>query len=151
MFQMILPLLWCTECVYRCVNRHSYLTLFQAVPETDDTTLTTFTFRVVLIGSLMCMLGTAISQLFFFKSNAPRFLASRGLIELILLTSGSIRRFSSYFVILVTYPAGKWLAQVLPDKRIRFLRWSFSLNPGPWSYKEHLLGEGYFTLISNVR
>jgi hypothetical protein len=49
--------------------------------------------------------------------------------------------FSSYFVILVTYPAGKWLAQVLPDKRIRFLRWSFSLNPGQWNYKEHLLGK----------
>lgn len=85
------------------------------------------------------MLGTAISQLFFFKSNAPRFaLALNSPFtphNLALFTS-----FSSYFVILTTYPAGKWLARVLPDKRIYLYKWSFSLNPGEWNRKEHLLG-----------
>lgn len=88
----------------------------------------------------MCMLGTAISQLFFFKSNAPRFgtapLYWTNTYNLALYLS-----FSSYFVILTTYPAGKWLARVLPDKRIYLYKWSFSLNPGEWNRKEHLLGQ----------
>ncbi|KAF9507706.1 hypothetical protein BS47DRAFT_1351209 [Hydnum rufescens UP504] len=91
----------------------------RSVPETDDPTLPTLTFRVVLLGSLMCVLNSAISQLFYFKSNAPSF--------------------SAYFVILVTHPAGKWLAKILPDRIINVHKWTFSLNPGAWSIKEHLL------------
>lgn len=86
----------------------------------------------------MCMLGTAISQLFYFKSNAPRY-AINGYLCMFSYYY-FIGSFSSYFVILVTHPAGKWLAKVLPDRKIHVYRWSFSLNPGAWSRKEHLLG-----------
>ncbi|MCO5589886.1 hypothetical protein L7F22_043855 [Adiantum nelumboides] len=91
----------------------------RAVPETDDPSLPTLTFRVVFIGSFFCILGAGISQLFFYKSNSPSF--------------------SSYFVILTSLPIGKWMASALPKKRIHFWRWSFDLNPGPFSIKEHLL------------
>lgn len=91
----------------------------QAVPETDDPSLPTLTFRVVVIGSFFCVLGAGISQLFFYKSNSPSF--------------------SSYFVILISLPLGRWMATNLPKRRVRILRWSFELNPGPFSIKEHLL------------
>ncbi|WFD02369.1 hypothetical protein MOBT1_001051 [Malassezia obtusa] len=60
-----------------------------------------------------------MSQLFFYKSNAPVF--------------------SSYFVILVTLPMARWMASTLPDRRINLFGWSFRLNPGPFSAKEHVL------------
>ena len=60
-----------------------------------------------------------MSQLFFYKSNAPSF--------------------STYFVILVTLPLARWMAHVLPDRRVRLFGWNFQLNPGPFSVKEHVL------------
>ncbi|GAA5933561.1 OPT family oligopeptide transporter [Sporobolomyces koalae] len=82
----------------------------KVVPETDDPSVPTLTIRVVILGTGLCVLGAAISQLFFFKSNAPSF--------------------STFFIILVAYPLGKWLARILPP----------SLNhPAPFSKKEHVL------------
>ncbi|GAA5981396.1 hypothetical protein JCM11641_005307 [Rhodosporidiobolus odoratus] len=81
----------------------------KVVPESDDTSLPTLTFRVWLLGTVLCVFGAAVSQLFFFKSNAPSF--------------------SSFFIILISFPLGKWLDKILPD----------SLNPGPFNKKEHLL------------
>ncbi|GAA6003702.1 hypothetical protein JCM10207_003554 [Rhodosporidiobolus poonsookiae] len=81
----------------------------KVVPESDDPTLPTLTFRVWLLGTVLCVFGAAVSQLFFFKSNAPSF--------------------SSFFVILISFPLGKWMDRLLPD----------NLNPGPFSKKEHLL------------
>ncbi|KAE8214885.1 hypothetical protein CF327_g1737 [Tilletia walkeri] len=92
----------------------------KVVPETDDPTLPSLTFRVILIGTLLCVLGAAVAQTFFYKSNSPSF--------------------SSYFVIIVSLPTGRWLARALPPRivRVPFIG-SFSLNPGPFSIKEHLL------------
>ncbi|BGP17800.1 hypothetical protein JCM10213_001699 [Rhodosporidiobolus nylandii] len=81
----------------------------RVVPEEDDPSLPTLTFRVWLLGTVLCIFGAAVSQLFFFKSNAPSF--------------------SSFFIILISYPLGKWMERLLPD----------SLNPGPFGKKEHLL------------
>ncbi|GAA5832438.1 hypothetical protein JCM11251_006454 [Rhodosporidiobolus azoricus] len=83
----------------------------RVVPESDDTTLPALTFRVWLLGTVLCVFGAAVSQLFFFKSNAPSF--------------------SSFFIILLSYPLGKWSIwkRILPD----------SLYTGPFNKKEHLL------------
>ncbi|GAA5821476.1 hypothetical protein JCM10212_002122 [Sporobolomyces blumeae] len=82
----------------------------KVVPETDDPTLPTLTVRVVVLGTLLCVLGAAISQLFFFKSNAPSF--------------------STFFIILLSLPLGNLCARFLPAK----------LNhPAPFSKKEHVL------------
>ncbi|GAA6032208.1 hypothetical protein JCM8097_007126 [Rhodosporidiobolus ruineniae] len=81
----------------------------KVVPESDDTTLPTLTFRVWLIGTILCIFGASVSQLFFFKSNAPSF--------------------SSFFIILISYPFGKLAERLLPD----------NLNPGPFGKKEHML------------
>ena len=88
----------------------------KAVPETDDPTLPALTIRVVLIGSFLCVIGAAVSQLFFYKSNSPSF--------------------SSYFVILVSLPIGRWLARVTPHYMLHIPFFgSIPLNPGPFSIK----------------
>ncbi|GAA6030608.1 hypothetical protein NBRC10512_007749 [Rhodotorula toruloides] len=79
------------------------------VPETDDPSLPTLTPRVWILGTLLCVFGAAVSQLFFFKSNAPSF--------------------SSFFIILIAHPLGKWMDRLLPD----------TLRRGTWNKKEHML------------
>jgi hypothetical protein len=90
----------------------------KTVPSTDDTTLPTLTLRVLLLGSMFCVMGASASQVFYFKSNAPSF--------------------SSYFVILVTYPLGHLLANERVIARgSKFM--GFELNPGKFSIKEAIL------------
>ena len=91
----------------------------QVVPETDNPLLPSLTLRAILLGGLFTVLGAGMSQLFFYKSNAPSF--------------------SSYFVILVTLPLGRWLARLLPERDVSLFGWRFPLNPGPFSVKEHVL------------
>lgn len=92
----------------------------RAVPETDDPSLPALTLRVVVIGSFFAVLGAAVAQLFFYKSNSPGF--------------------SSYFVILVSLPVGRWLARRVPNRTVYIpLVGGVELNPGDFSIKEHLL------------
>lgn len=46
-------------------------------------------------------------------------------------------------LVLIAYPIGKFLALVVPTNTYRLPRWlgglEFSLNPGPWNVKEHVL------------
>lgn len=44
------------------------------VPETDDPSLPNLTFRVLVLGSILCIVGAAISQLFFVCVFFPFFL-----------------------------------------------------------------------------
>ena len=49
--------------------------------------------------------------------------------------------YSVLFVLICCHYAGIWLAKILPTRTIRipFTKFSFSMNPGPWSIKEHVL------------
>ncbi|KAJ7855582.1 hypothetical protein B0H14DRAFT_3448892 [Mycena olivaceomarginata] len=47
--------------------------------------------------------------------------------------------FSVFFIVLVSWPLGKMMEQALPDYQVRLGRFSFSLNPGPFTAKEHVL------------
>jgi 4-amino-4-deoxy-L-arabinose transferase-like glycosyltransferase len=40
---------------------------------------------------------------------------------------------------LLTYPLGKTMAKILPTRKFQIYRWSFSLNPGPFTMKEHCI------------
>src|SRR4051794_12675812 len=42
-------------------------------------------------------------------------------------------------VALVSLPLGHLMARVLPTRQMNLFGWSFSLNPGPFSVKEHIL------------
>ncbi|BGP41555.1 hypothetical protein JCM10449v2_005546 [Rhodotorula kratochvilovae] len=81
----------------------------KVVPESDDPTLPCLTPRVFILGTVLCIFGASVSQIFFFKSNAPSF--------------------SSFFIILLSYPLGRLSDRFFPE-------W---LVPGPFGKKEHLL------------
>ncbi|CEH13062.1 Sexual differentiation process protein ISP4 [Ceraceosorus bombacis] len=82
--------------------------------------MTALTLRGVIMGSIFATAGAAVAQTFFYKSNSPSF--------------------SSYMVILVSLPLGRWLARVTPKRDIWIpLIGYVALNPGDFSIKEHLL------------
>lgn len=87
----------------------------------DDTTLPTITFRYFLLVALFVPPGAFLQQLNMFRTtSAP---------------------YSMFFVQIAANYVGGWLARTLPawDVRIPFTNKSFSLNPGPFSVKEHVL------------
>lgn len=89
------------------------------VPLEDDPSITTLSVRVFVLGITICVLCASLSELFFFKSSAPTL--------------------SAFFIILVVLPLGRGMAKFLPSRRVYVGPWSFELNPGPFTIKEHLL------------
>ncbi|GAA5934611.1 hypothetical protein JCM3775_002003 [Rhodotorula graminis] len=81
----------------------------KVVPESDDPSLPGLTPRVFILGTVLCVFGASVSQIFFFKSNAPSF--------------------SSFFIILLSFPLGRLSDRFFPER----------LVPGPFGKKEHLL------------
>lgn len=93
------------------------------VPTTDDPTMPCLTFRTWVLGLVSCSLLAFLNQFFGYRQN-PLYVSS----------------LSAQIVVL---PLGKLMASTLPTKsvRVRVLgrNWSFSLNPGPFNIKEHVL------------
>lgn len=137
---------------------NSALAMVKAVvSEDDDPTLPTLTFRVIVLGTILCAIGAAVSQLFFVCYPKPpsRIMLSCLIpvcslvqVEVRCVHSGALRladglasapSFSGFLIILLSYPAGHWMAQVLPRRYFTLLGQSFTLNPGPFSVKEHVL------------
>ncbi|KAL5002852.1 OPT oligopeptide transporter protein-domain-containing protein [Aspergillus recurvatus] len=85
----------------------------------DDPSLPVLTFRSIILSAIFCTLGSIVSQLSYFRTTtAP---------------------FPVFFVILASDPLGRFLARILPTYNVPLGRFSFSLNPGPWSPKEHAI------------
>ncbi|CAK9177155.1 unnamed protein product [Ilex paraguariensis] len=91
------------------------------VPITDDPSLPCLTFRTWVLGLTSCALLAFLNQFFGYRQN-PLYVSS----------------VSAQIVVL---PIGKLMAAYLPNKSIRIpgTKWSFSLNPGPFNLKEHVL------------
>ncbi|KAJ6776057.1 ISP4 LIKE PROTEIN [Salix koriyanagi] len=91
------------------------------VPITDDPTQTVLTFRTWTLGMAACILLSFANQFFQYRSNQ--------------LSIDSVT------IQILVLPIGKFMAAKLPKKQISvpFTKWSFSLNPGPFSMKEHVL------------
>ncbi|KAL7212417.1 hypothetical protein ACSBR2_015158 [Camellia fascicularis] len=91
------------------------------VPITDDPTLPCLTFRTWFLGIISCSILAFLNQFFGYRQN-PLYVSS----------------VSAQIVVL---PIGKLMASYLPNKSIRIptTKWSFSLNPGPFNLKEHVL------------
>ena len=93
----------------------------RVVSFSDDPTLPTLTFRYFLLTIVFVVPGAFLSMMSHYRTTyAP---------------------YSIFFVQIASSYVGDWLAKVLPTRAIRlpFTRWSFSLNPGPFSVKEHVL------------
>ncbi|KAL7747258.1 OPT superfamily [Sorochytrium milnesiophthora] len=90
------------------------------LPTTDDVNTPSFSFRVLVLGTLFCVLLSFINQLMTFRTTGVTV--------------------SAYLTILFAYPMGKIMALTLPTTRFNlpFLG-ECSLNPGPFSIKETAL------------
>lgn len=92
------------------------------VLNTDDPTLPVWTFRMWFLGLLSCCLLSFLNQFFAYRT------------EPLVITQITVQ--------VATLPIGHFLAAVLPETKFRILgfgsRW-FSLNPGPFNIKEHVL------------
>ncbi|KAI9215854.1 OPT oligopeptide transporter protein-domain-containing protein, partial [Blastocladiella britannica] len=87
----------------------------ELVPRTDDPSVPSFTFRVVLLGLIFNFALAFINTLFSFRGNPFGI--------------------TSYIAIMLAFPMGKFLAKVVPAGNI----FGLELNPGPFSIKEHAL------------
>ncbi|KAF8853899.1 putative plant-like oligopeptide transporter [Acephala macrosclerotiorum] len=104
-------------------NSEEFVNILEIIREVvgfeDDPTLLIITFRSLLLSAIFCTIGSTVSQLSYFRTTyAP---------------------FPVFFVILASAPLGRLLARVLPDYTVPLGRFSFSLNPGPFSIKEHAI------------
>ncbi|KIY53033.1 OPT superfamily oligopeptide transporter [Fistulina hepatica ATCC 64428] len=121
-----------------------------SVSNVDDPDMPALTVRAWIVGLLLCLVSGAMNTFFNFRQPAPT------VIPLALL--------------LISYPMGKLLAFVFPIRTFRIdlprvpAQWvpaglrralvaatikrtiEFSLNPGPWNIKEHVL----VYIMSNV-
>ncbi|CAL0299512.1 unnamed protein product [Lupinus luteus] len=87
----------------------------------DDPTQPALTFRTWVLGLASCVLLAFVNHFFGYRTNPLGI--------------------SSVAAQIVTLPLGKLMAATLPTKSIHvpLTKWSFSLNPGPFSMKEHAL------------
>ncbi|EFJ21321.1 hypothetical protein SELMODRAFT_232939 [Selaginella moellendorffii] len=96
------------------------------VPTTDDASLPVYTFRMWTLGLLSCALLAFINQFFSYRTEP--------------LTVGVIS------AQIAALPLGRLMAAALPSAQLRLLGRSFSLNPGPFNVKEHVL----ITIFANA-
>jgi OPT family small oligopeptide transporter len=97
------------------------LSVRQLINLEDDPSLPTITFRYFVLSVIFVIPGAFLSQMSYFRTTkAP---------------------YSVFFVQIACHYAGHFLARVLPTWNIGIpgTRFSFNLNPAPWSIKEHVL------------
>uniref|UniRef100_A0A6M2ET81 Uncharacterized protein n=1 Tax=Populus davidiana TaxID=266767 RepID=A0A6M2ET81_9ROSI len=90
------------------------------VPTTDDPTLPAVTFRTWTLGSLACILLSFLNQFFWYRR------------EPLSITSICAQ--------IAVVPLGHLMASTITNKTF-FIgkKWEFTLNPGPFNVKEHVL------------
>ncbi|XP_075642837.1 oligopeptide transporter 4-like isoform X2 [Castanea sativa] len=96
------------------------------VPTTDDTSLPVWTFRMWTLGLLSCALLSFLNQFFSYRR------------ETLIITQITVQ--------VATLPIGRLMASVLPTTKFRIGSREFSLNPGPFNMKEHVL----ITIFANA-
>ncbi|PKA47525.1 Oligopeptide transporter 5 [Apostasia shenzhenica] len=102
-------------------NDHPIEQVRLTVDPSDNPKLPVLTFRTWLLGVFSCVLLSFTNMFFDYRTNQLSI--------------------SSVCMQIITLPIGRFLAATLPEKEIRlpFTNWSFSLNPGPFTMKEHSL------------
>ncbi|KAJ6833926.1 oligopeptide transporter 4 [Iris pallida] len=92
------------------------------VPTTDDPSIPVWTFRMWSIGVASCALLSFLNQFFSYRT------------EPLIITQITVQ--------VASLPVGHFLARVLPARKFRVPGLGgreFSLNPGPFNMKEHVL------------
>ncbi|KAM7251515.1 hypothetical protein ACFE04_023398 [Oxalis oulophora] len=103
------------------VNDHPIEEVSLTVPITDDPTQHALTFRTLLLGLIFCSFLAFANQFFSYRQNH------------LYVSSVSAQ--------IAALPIGKFMAATLPTRKftVPFTNWKWSLNPGPFSMKEHVL------------
>ncbi|XP_068339205.1 oligopeptide transporter 5-like [Pyrus communis] len=103
------------------VNDSPIEEVWLTVPINDDPSQPTLTFRTWVLGILSCVILSFVNKFFGFRTNQL-----------------SVSSVSAQIVVL---PLGKLMAATLPTRKFRvpFTKWSFTMNPGPFNLKEHVL------------
>lgn len=89
------------------------------VPETDDPTLPVMTFRAWFLGLGSCTLLIFLNTFFTYRTQP-------------LVISAILMQIS-------VLPIGRFMARVLPRDEYSVFGYRFSLNPGPFNIKEHVI------------
>ncbi|KAG6583724.1 Oligopeptide transporter 3, partial [Cucurbita argyrosperma subsp. sororia] len=89
------------------------------VPETDDPSLPVMTFRSWVLGLVSCCLLIFLNTFFTYRSQPLAI--------------------SAILMQIAVLPIGRFMASTLPNRDFHFFRWKFSLNPGPFNMKEHVI------------
>ncbi|KAA8524890.1 hypothetical protein F0562_011313 [Nyssa sinensis] len=89
------------------------------VPETDDPALPVMTFRAWFLGLTSCTILIFFNTFFVYRTQPLSI--------------------SAILIQILVLPIGKFMAATLPTKKYKVLGWSFSLNPGPFNMKEHVI------------
>jgi hypothetical protein len=89
------------------------------VSNRDDPSTLVLTFRSWFLGLLFTCLLSFVNQFFWYRTS-PLFVGT-------------------LVAQLLTYPLGKTMARILPNRNYKIFGWSFNLNPGPFTIKEHCI------------
>ncbi|CAL9104484.1 unnamed protein product, partial [Musa textilis] len=90
------------------------------VPVEDDPTMPVLTFRMWVLGTASCVLLSFLNQFFWYRK------------EPLSITSISAQ--------IAVVPLGHLMASTVTDHVFfKGSRWEFTLNPGPFNIKEHVL------------
>ncbi|MED6106529.1 oligopeptide transporter 4 [Stylosanthes scabra] len=96
------------------------------VANTDDPTQPVWTFRMWFLGLISCCLLSFLNQFFAYRS------------EPLVITQITVQ--------IATLPLGRFMARILPTRKFGIGSKKFSLNPGPFNMKEHVL----ITIFANA-
>lgn len=108
------------------IGHHSPYPEIRAVTDPfDDPEELCETFRAYFLGLFWTVIGTGVNQ--FFSPRQPTITVSSGILQIFM------------------FPCGRAM-QYLPDWGFNFRGTRYSLNPGPWTFKEQMLA----TIIFNV-
>ncbi|EOY23634.1 Oligopeptide transporter 1 isoform 2 [Theobroma cacao] len=104
------------EVVEECPVKQVELT----VPKTDDPTLPAVTFRMWVLGLGTSVILSFVNQFFWYRKMPLNITSISAMIAVV--------------------PLGHLMARTLPHRRfLSNTRWEFTMNPGPFNMKEHVL------------
>ncbi|KAI3082272.1 hypothetical protein CBS147353_2683 [Aspergillus niger] len=100
-------------------NDSPYPEVRAVVDPTDDPDISANTFRAWFLGMITTIVFTGVNQ--FFTLRYPTIIIY------------------SIVAQLLSYPCGVFMARTLPTRQWNLFGWKFTLNPGPFNQKEHML------------
>jgi OPT family oligopeptide transporter len=116
---------------YYIFDQHSaYAEARASISNTDDPSLPAETFRVWFIGLGMVAMFASMNQVPFRYQQV--------LIEFFALRFPPIN-IDALVCQVISYPLGVAFARFLPTRKFHVFGYTFSLNPGPFNQKEHIL------------